>query len=113
MKDINYKRKAWETFSKWVRDRDKRCITCGSTNRLCAGHFWHGVLDFDEENINCQCDQCNRYKSGNLATYSVYLLNKLGQEKFDALNIRHTRALGGEKRTPEEYGALIEKYKLL
>lgn len=109
------KKKAWDTFSKWIRARDKKCITCNvngsGSNYLQAGHFWHGVLDFDEENINAQCVHCNKYLSGNGTHYSVYLLNKLGKKGFDALNIRHTKAIGGEKRTDEQYNEIIKKYK--
>lgn len=106
------KRKAWETFSKWVRNRDKRCVTCGNTELLCGGHFWHGVLDFDEMNINAQCDSCNRYKSGNLAPYASYLIMKYGVDEFKKLDIRHSMAQKGEKRSDADYIAIIEKYKL-
>lgn len=111
---MNLHRKAWDTFSKYIRKRDPYCVThlvlgnkVPSQN---AGHFWHGVLDFDEENINGQCINCNKWNSGRLAEYSTYLLNKLGKKKFDALDIRHTRALAGEKRTDEEYLAIIKKF---
>lgn len=110
---MNLKRKAWNTFSKWIRERDKMCITCGKRNTLLnAGHFWHGVLDFDEMNINAQCTSCNNFKSGNLAPYSVYLINKYGLEKFKDLEKRHYLALGGEYRTDKEYQDIIDKYKL-
>lgn len=107
----DFKRKAWDTFSLYIRLRDKRCVTCGSENQLQAGHFWHNVLDFDEENLNCQCKRCNHFLSGNLAQYAVYLLGKLGKEKFDALDIRHTRALSGEKRSDQDFKNLIEIYE--
>ena len=110
---INLKRKAWEIFSKWIRNRDKRCVTCGSTNQLQAGHFWHGVLDFDEMNINAQCVKCNKYLSGNLAPYSVYLVNKHGIDKFKDLEKRHWTALRGEFRSDKDYLEIIEKYKKL
>ena len=107
------KRKAWDTFSKWIRNRDQMCITCGDRNCLLnAGHFWHGVLDFDEMNINAQCTGCNNYKSGNLAPYSIYLINKYGIEKFKDLEKRHHLAKAGEYRTDKQYLDIIEKYKL-
>jgi len=107
------KRKAWDLFSKWIRQRDGRCITCGSRNQLCAGHFWHGVLDFDEMNINCQCKKCNSFLSGNLAPYSVYLVNKYGIDKFKDLEKRYWIAKRGEFRTNNDYLKLIEHYKKL
>lgn len=110
---MNYKRKAWDTFSKWIRNRDGQCITCGNRNTmLVAGHFWHGVLDFDEMNINAQCVSCNNFKSGNLAPYSVYLINKYGLEKFKDLEKRHWLAMKGEYRTDQDYKDLIKKYSL-
>lgn len=113
MKEINLKKKAWRIFSIWVRERDKQtCITCGSHNQLCAGHFWHACLDFCEMNINCQCLQCNNFKSGNLAPYSVYLIRKYGQEKFEDLEKRHYLALRGEFRSDKDYLDICEKYKL-
>lgn len=109
-------KEAWDVFSKWIRKRDPYCVThlemgifYPSQN---AGHYWHGVLDFDEENINGQCVNCNKWNSGRLAEYARYLINKLGYKKFDELDIRHTMAMKGEKRTDEEYRAIIEKYRL-
>ena len=109
---IDLHRKTWDTFSRWIRNRDKICITCGSRGNLNAGHFWHGVLDFDEMNINAQCTKCNNYMSGNLAPYSVYLIRKHGQKAFEDLEKRHYLALRGEYRTEQDYINLIEKYTL-
>lgn len=110
---INLKRKAWDVFSKWIRERDKMCVTCGTRNTLLnAGHFWHGVLDFDEMNINAQCTGCNNYKSGNLAPYSIYLINKYGTDKFKDLEKRHYLAMAGEYRSDQDYLNIIEKYKM-
>lgn len=104
--------KAWATFSLWIRTRDKKCVTCGSYDGLQAGHFWHGVLDFDEININAQCTQCNFYKSGNLAPYSAYLIHKYGVKEFEKLEIRHYMAMKGERRSEQEYEGIIAKYKI-
>ena len=106
------KDRAWATFSLWIRTRDKKCVTCPNGKAENAGHFFHAVLDFDEENINGQCVRCNKWLSGNLAVYSVYLLKKLGKKKFDALNIRHYMAMKGEKRSEQDYEEIIEKYTL-
>ena len=91
-KDTMHK-KAWKVFSKWIRNRDKRCVTCGSTKQLQAGHFWHNVLDFDEININAQCVYCNHFLSGNLASYSAYLIRKYGKRAFGDLEKRHYIAI--------------------
>lgn len=102
---------AWTIFSQYIRLRDKRCVTCPNGLAENAGHFWHAVLDFDEENVNGQCVRCNKWLSGNLAVYAVYLLKKLGKKKFDALDIRHTRAIGEGKHYEEYYEEIIERFK--
>lgn len=116
------KKKAWVVFSEWIRKRDRQCVTCGKAyweqelgewtiKGLQAGHFHHNVLDFDEENVNCQCSQCNHYMSGNLAKYSIYLLDRLGKKKFMDLGIRAKMALKGELKSVEDYQKIIERYK--
>src|SRR3990167_8665265 len=89
-------KKAWKIFGDWIKRRDSYiCVTCGSRDANQAGHFWHGVLDFDEVNINTQCKQCNHFKYGNLAPYSIYLIRKYGQKAFEDLEKRHWLALTG------------------
>lgn len=101
--------KAWNAFSKWIRARDGRCVTCGSVNNLQAGHRWHGKLDFDEININAQCSGCNKWKQGNLSKYDDYLITKYGMFVWTQLYERKNQAVA-EYRTDEDYQALIEKY---
>lgn len=102
---------AWKTFSKYIRLRDKKCYTCPKGLAENAGHFWHNVLDFDEENIHGQCVHCNKWLSGNLAVYSVNLLREIGKKRFEALDIRHTRAIGEGKHDEEYYQNIINTYK--
>lgn len=111
-KSLRLKDRAWKVFSLWIRARDGKCVTCGERSNLQAGHFFHNVLDFDEENVNAQCARCNKWLHGNLAVYANYLLNKLGQERFEALNLRHYKAIGGEKRSEKDFELLIKKYEV-
>jgi len=110
------RKKAWKTFSKWIRNRDPYCVThlvmgkqVPSEN---AGHYWHGVLDLDEENINGQCINCNKWNSGRLAEYEVYLTRKLGQKKFRELEKRHWIAMKGEIYTDTQLHDFINKYTI-
>lgn len=103
--------KAWKVFSKFIRERDKTCVTCETGNADNAGHFWHGVLDFDEENVNGQCVRCNKWLSGNLSEYAIYLIKKLGLKKFLDLYERKKVAQAGEYRTEEDYQNIIDKYE--
>ena len=102
--------KAWATFSKWIRARDKRCVTCGGTNILQAGHRWHGKLDFDEININAQCAGCNKWKQGNLSKYDDYLIGKYGIVGWSSLYDRKNKT-GAEYRTEADYEDLIKRYE--
>ena len=106
--------KAWKIFSLWIRTRDKFiCFTCGvkgNQGNTNAGHFKHGVLDFDEININCQCIMCNHYKSGNLDVYAEKLITKYGLDVFNTLCLRARSALRGERMSESDYRLIIEKY---
>jgi len=108
--------KAWKYFSKWIRLRDPRCVTCGAPTTQ-AGHFIHGVTDtwlnFDERNINGQCAHCNLYLSGNLIEYTEYIRSKYGQEALDELRkLRDEyQEMGFERPTIQDYRDIAEKYK--
>lgn len=119
---MTLKDKAWSIFSRWIRNRDKKCYTCGaqfwdeqlgefSINGLEAGHFKHGVLDFDEINIHSQCKSCNKFWSGRLDVYAENLIRDYGLDAFNDLCRRAKEATKGHKYTPEEYKEIIEKYK--
>lgn len=82
-------RNAVETFNRWIRERDMKrlggkCYTCPNEGSE-AGHWRHNnnASKFKEELVNLQCGQCNRYKSGNLAPYTLRLVKEYGQEQVD------------------------------
>lgn len=115
------KRKAWKTFSLWVRnrgaDRDgyNHCVTCDfefPIKELNAGHFIHGhtkATFMVEENVHPQCVKCNHFLSGNLLEYTEFMRKKYGQDTIDHLReLRHQ--IWKPSRTDLE--AIIEKYKL-
>jgi hypothetical protein len=83
---------AWKLMSEYVRRRDKGvCFTCRKINdwRKChAGHRHHGKLNFDEMNINCQCNSCNTYLHGNLGSYERHLIEKYRLEEVKELEKR-------------------------
>ena len=115
------KRTTWEAFSKFIRNRDPGCVTCGNPT-TCAGHFFHtsdkstnphlggNEVWYSEKNVNGQCNSCNIHKSGNLAPYSVYLEEKYGfgiiQKLRDLFNTP-------KKWSIEEVLEVKEKYKNL
>ena len=111
-------KRAWKAFSDYIRKKYAKgdYVTCFTCNRvkhwkeMNAGHFKHGVLDFDEINIHVQCVYCNRHLSGNLSVYAERLINKYGLDEFNALCKRASMALKDEKKTIEEYLAIESKY---
>jgi DNA-directed RNA polymerase subunit N (RpoN/RPB10) len=84
-------------FSEYVRLRDSdqygmiRCISCGKRVKwqyADAGHFVsrkHMSLRFDNNNVNSQCVDCNRFKSGNFKKYKRGLIIKHGRFIIDYL----------------------------
>jgi len=117
------KEKAWLLQSEFIRLRDKGiCFTCGARNwdeelgewsikGMQAGHFRHGVLDFDDDNLKCQCLRCNHFLSGNLAEYSRRLIKERGLDSVEKLHLKADNALKGEKLGEDDYKKLIEKIK--
>lgn len=82
------KKKAWSAFSRYIRQRDPYCASCGKPTTE-AGHYLHNSdkknqqlggnkLWYSEKNVNGQCGYCNRWMSGNLAPYTLYLEEKYG-----------------------------------
>lgn len=118
------KDQAWKIWSEYIRRRDNCvCYTCGakywdeemgewSIKGLEAGHYKHGVLDFDEMNIHCQCTRCNHYYSGMLDVYSENLIRDYGLKKYKDLCNRAKKATKGHKYTEEEYEEIITRTKI-
>ena len=92
-------KKCWKLMSDKVRERDRyKCFTCGKVGepkKMHAGHFMHSSQDFDERNIHCQCFTCNHMLSGNLAEYTIKMIELYG---IDVVN-----ELRGKKHLPHKY----------
>ena len=76
-----YKKKADAVFSKWIRARDKKCVTCGSRGNLQCGHFVSrscNQLRYGERNCHAQCVGCNIFKNGNMVEYAVFMEKTYG-----------------------------------
>ena len=87
------KAKAVELFHKWIRERDagQSCISCGVPYFSDAGHYYAGGkfpnLKFNENNVHGQCKKCNWYMSGNLIPYRFRLIEKIGLEEVEKLDL--------------------------
>lgn len=112
-------KKAWEAWSKWIRQKDADwrgntyCFTCSALKHwkeLDAGHFRHGVLDFYEKNIHPQCTKCNRFLHGNLGEYARMLIGLYGAGILDEL--RSEAVKRGNKYSRQELEEIIIRCKL-
>lgn len=102
-------------FSKFIRERDKGvCFTCGikkNPKEMQNGHFFSRSYlgtRFDEKNCNTQCVGCNVFKHGNMAIYSIKLIDKYGKKILKELQVKSHQQI---KFTRIDYETLIEKYK--
>lgn len=113
-----------KVFNCFIRLRDTKydsgkpyfvCISCGvpkGLDQMNAGHFFavgsFPALRFDEDNVHGQCIYCNQHHHGNLRIFQVNLIKKIGQDKFNILDLRaHNRS----KLMQFEVEILIEQYK--
>jgi Bacteriophage Lambda NinG protein len=111
------KLKAQNIFNAWIRERDAgaSCISCGSFKADQAGHFYaagsFNHMRFLEDNCHLQCLQCNYFKHGNLIPYRINLIQKIGLERVEKLDL-----LAADKGIHKDdryfFIEVCEKYKL-
>lgn len=76
-----------------LRDKDDGCISCHMPSHYdgiwTASHFKsvgsNSALRFNTWNIHKGCEQCNLFKSGNIAEYEKRLVLKIGAERVEWL----------------------------
>jgi hypothetical protein len=74
-----------------VRDRDKRCVQCGSREKLTNGHVLPGryyALRWDirpDGNCHTQCWPCNYSHVNHQSVYYEWYIDKFGLERFKQL----------------------------
>lgn len=111
-----HKKKVWQVFSKWIRQRDDwTCITCGKrmeSRAMHAGHYisrrYNATL-FDPRNVHAQCMYCNMYQAGNIATYTLKLQEMYGEDIIKKLEKKSKEI---KQFTHQELDEIMEKYKL-
>ncbi len=113
------KKKAIEYFNAFIRARDARddtfvCISCQTTkdiSKMNAGHYYPSVHEstrFDEDDCHGQCIHCNLYKHGNLTHYRIHLEKKIGKDRLEKLDWKHSLRT---KRDRYDLMQIILKYK--
>ena len=106
-----------QLVNKYIRQRDGNfCISCNKkvNGKIDAGHMFsvgnYPSVRFDERNINSQCIKCNQYNGGSLLEYRKHLINKIGLEEFEDLEMLAHR---NRIYDIEELKEMIAKYKEL
>ena len=71
-----------------VRARDKRCVCCGSMERLTDGHLITRnckIIRWDLTNNNCQCASCNFTHEFRPERYTEWWIKKYGLDAYEEL----------------------------
>lgn len=87
--------KADQIFSKWIRERDKRCFFCNNPATQ-NSHFWGRAASatrYDPLNCDGICGGCHMRHEGNKqGLYREMKVKQLGKKGYDALE-RRTRSI--------------------
>jgi hypothetical protein len=105
-------------FNEYIRLRDSGnpCISCGGFGEMQAGHYYavsgYDGLRFDEDNVFCECVRCNCFDESHLIGYGSNLINRIGIERYKALQERAILYKKfGKKWSRTEIDELIKIYK--
>jgi len=108
--------RADKLFSEYIRLRDNfQCQKCGrffpEGKGLQCSHYWsrsHENTRFDGENAIAVCAGCHLFFHGNPGDYYQFMINRLGKEKYDKLQLRSNAFKKKRDRVLE-----IERIKIL
>lgn len=104
-----------------VRDKDKPCCTCGTTNpdiKYDAGHYRTRAaapfLRYELKNIHKQCSvQCNQYGSGMRAEYREFIKSVHGEDVLEWLDSDNHPSLKEMFQHWTDYDKEIKRYRKL
>lgn len=83
--------KADTEFSKFIRERDGKCLRCGTTQDLTNSHFWsraNSSLRYEPDNCVTLCRwKCHFFgwEKEKQGAYRDFMIQRLGQERYDEL----------------------------
>ena len=98
--------------SKIVVARDKKCVVCGSVERLGCGHLFTRQAystRWDLENCNTQCWGCNYRHEYDPYPYTQVMIKKYGQKKVDEIHNRFRQARPIKTHELEELRETLEE----
>lgn len=98
-----------QLVSEIVRKRDGKCVICGTTERLQAGHLFSRVaysIRWDLNNVFAQCSGCNLRHEHDSFPFHDWFIREYSLEDF---RILHALWKHPKKWTQAELEALYEK----
>lgn len=104
-------KKADSIFSKYIKERDQRCVNCGATSNLQCGHLFTRTnysTRWDEINAYCQCAGCNMRHEYDAYPLTRFFITKYGIDSYDKLHQKHK--IVGKKWHNSDLEELIENY---
>ena len=79
-------------FSKYIKLRDKVCQRCGCYSKYLQTSHYHGraikSTRWFDDNCCLLCMGCHMYFHGHRIDHDQFFLKRLGQERFDKLNMQ-------------------------
>lgn len=115
------KKKAWDVFSKFIRQRDTgvfgdcECCTCGKLKHwkeMQAGHFVSRIYEstlFDEMNVFSQCAGCNMPpNNGKPIEFARFLDTRFGAGTSESIRAKAHR----RRMDRNELEIIIKKYEV-
>ena len=100
-----------EQFSLYIREKERRCFTCGTTRNLQCGHLISRSFistRWVEDNGHAQCVECNQRHEEDESIYKDMFIEEYGQEAYDNLKSRSCRPF---LKTAEEIRGIGREYK--
>ena len=97
-------------FSIFIRKRDKKCVICGTKERLTNGHLitrskysvrWSVV------NCHCQCIGCNMLHEYQPERFTLWFIKKFGESVYTKLVLDSNKI---RKFSNSDLETLIEQY---
>lgn len=107
------KKQAWDAFSLFIRNRDKKCVLCNSIKGFSAGHLiprGKSATKFDENNVFGLCSTCNfrdRFEPGYHDKYVAWYFIKFGAGRYIKL-VEKSQQIKQRKR--QDFEDIIKKY---
>ena len=106
--------------SKYIRERDQKCVQCGKVDTLTNGHVFsrrHYATRWDissKGNCHCQCWGCNYKHSYDNYEYYKWYVDTFGSDRFEELRGEYKQSKKFTNVHLEElYEEIKTKYKKL